>query len=314
MAALSSMPGLQAMPDPAVPGPAAAGLMPGSWPVHMLGLLRPPTLPVPSVMQLAFMMQAAAQASMGPGGVGLQQTAMLVAAIQSMVSSNMTGMFGQFGTGMLPWQQQTTQQAHQAPSTQNKGSCLGQFGQPQLTSQGTQGCGGQVNPKAAAQPGSHPQGGSQMGGSHYVGSLHQTSTTGDYSSQAGEYPGTHSKGQWYQQQQQQHWPQQEQQQWQAGSAVAFDAAAAELAAVEALTPRHSKAQCKAGHGTPKRTGRGGEGRRLRANNRLRVKGRFVKKGTPGETLEIRLWACALVQHAGPAVHAILPLECMYACF
>jgi hypothetical protein len=55
--------------------------------------------------------------------------------------------------------------------------------------------------------------------------------------------------------------------------------------VEAITPRHSRQQYQQqhqqqhrghGHGHPKR-----ESRRSRANNRLRVKGRFVKRGTPG---------------------------------
>jgi hypothetical protein len=277
-------------------------MLPGNWPLHLLGMLRPPpSLPAPNVMQLALMMQAAAQAAVLPGGAGLQQTAMLVAAIQSMASSSMQGLFGPPWAmpglpGMAPWQQQQQQQLGQqqqvAHHTQNNGSCLGQYGQGHLMSQGTQGVGGQQHTgKAALQPGSHPQAGSHAGGSHYVGSHHQTSTTGEYSGQAGDCThsqplagGAQQQHQWLmypehqRQQQQQHWSQQEQQhqQWHA----AHHAAAAELAAVEAITPRHShKAQHKAsGH---KRGGRVGESRRSRANNRLRVKGRFVKKGTPG---------------------------------
>lgn len=338
IAALGSMPpmlgppGAAALPGADAAAAAIAGILPGSWPLHLLGLLRPPSLPAPNVMQLALMMQAAAQAAVLPGGGGLQQTAMLVAAVQSMASSSMQGMFGPpWGVpglpGIPPWQQQPQQQlaqqqqvAHNTQNTQNNGSCLGQYGQGHLMSQGTQGVAGQHTGKAALQPGSHLQAGSHLCGSHYIGSHHQTSTTGEYSGQAGDCThsqplagGTHQH-QWLlypehqqrpQQQQQQHWSEQDhhQQQWHA----AHQAAAAELAAVEAITPRHShKPQHKAtGY---KRGGRVGESRRNRANNRLRVKGRFVKKGTPGECRFQCCGACVCANNGC----ACLP-ACLHAC-
>jgi hypothetical protein len=333
IAALGSMSGLHgAAPVPQPSQAAGAGMLPGSWPLHLMGLLRPPSLPVPNVMQLAMMMQAAAQAAVLPGGGGLQQTAMLVAALQSMAASNMQGLLGPWGPGMATWQQQQQQVVQQmAPHTQNNGSCLGQYGQGHLMSHGTHGFGGQGYPKAATQPGSHVQGGSHMGGSHHVGSHLQTSTTGDYSGQAGDAGCMHrqsaaaaaggagaygSNSQWgmcNQQQQQQQWPQ-HQQQWHAASAAELEAAAAELAAVEAITPRHSR-QHPQHKASGKRGGRIADSRRSRASNRLRVKGRFVKLGTPGRLAHGVLTCSSVVPCArsrcmtGPWRKGVCPTAC-----
>jgi hypothetical protein len=80
------------------------------------------------------------------------------------------------------------------------------------------------------------------------------------------------------QQPQQQWPQ-HQQQWHVASAADYEAAAAGPAANDAITPRLGKQHPQ--HKANGKRGRIADSRRSRASNRLRVKGRFVKRGTPG---------------------------------
>jgi hypothetical protein len=233
-----------------------------------------------NILQLAMMMQSAAQANALQGGSGdTQQAAMVVAALQGL-AANMR-MLMPWTNNPAPWQPRpaAVQQQQQQQELLN-GSCLasGQVLPWQLSS--SFGAGGQ---KATLQFGSQPQ----------------TSTT-DISGQ-GALPGGHSHSTVV------------------AAATAAAAAAAAGAPMAGLTgPAGAMLSSMAGlhrldsgerpdlamhqqHQQQKQKQKRKprqfdnrvryEGRKIRANNRVRVKGRFVKMGPNGEAHCCALCCC-----------------------
>jgi hypothetical protein len=264
---------------PAAAAAALPSLFPGSWPLHLAGLLRPPPVQTTNILQLAMMMQSAAQANALQGGSGdTQQAAMVVAALQGL-AANMR-MLMPWTNNQAPWQPRPAAVQQQQQQELLNGSCLasGQVLPWQLSS--SYGAGGQ---KATLQFGSQPQ----------------TSTT-DISGQ-GALPGGHSHST-------------------VVAAAAAAAAAAAGAPMAGLTgpagallssmaglhrldsserpdlamhqqrQQHKQKQKRKPRQFDNRVRY--EGRKIRANNRVRVKGRFVKMGPNGETRCFLSFCCA----------------------